>query len=315
MMKSSAALLLVLVGASAACKMPPPKTVHFDSANAGGSEYPPLPEAHEVADPEAKRRDPLAQSPVCDVRSGKLVVQDPRLARVNTGVTSWQQVEKKTPPKPPAPPPDPNAGPVTTDGKSVTVRIPGLAGLASGKKKTDYDADWFAVSCADGKITATLVDETMDLDVLYAIDRNSENDLQILGVSLKQKSILNVQINTIARKPKTIPHTRFLIWDVSKYVTNPIEDVIVMKADKYSDRSDDGGLHVYFLEPGKTAGIHFETAPYSERGEIGRWATTEAATTAAQPAAPAAQPAAPAAQPAAAPAAAPAAPAAAPAAK
>src|SRR5690242_19636184 len=93
-----APLWVVFVAAAAvagtACKLPPPTSVNVDPANKRGTpEYPAL--VPDTFNFEAGAISSGHLTPVCDVRTGKPVNDDKRLAKVMAGVGEWQKNGKK----------------------------------------------------------------------------------------------------------------------------------------------------------------------------------------------------------------------------
>jgi hypothetical protein len=255
-----APLRLALLAAVAAvgCNLPPLTVAHLPPSNGpGDARYPDLPAG--IAKIEATRLADYRTKPICDVRSGKPVHDDKELPKVLAGVAEWQKLGKKSPPKPAAPV-DPNQGPVSVDGKGLTVKIPGLS---SGKKRTDQDPDWFAVACDGPKITLTVADETIELDALYAHESSNSPHLWIGGFSLKQKRVVTAKLVTKAPPPHVVIYSQFHAYDLSRYQTAKVEDVHV-DVDQY-------GYNFYFVDEGKAAGLQVLAEPYGDNVNIGRF--------------------------------------------
>src|SRR4051794_32648827 len=115
-MNRAPVLVILATAMAAGCHLPPPTTVRVDATNSRGTpESPPLVPNAENIEP-SWLKDQLA--PMCDLRSGKPVNDDKKLAKALAGVGEWQKVNKKSPPKPPEPV-NPNQGPVTVNSKGV----------------------------------------------------------------------------------------------------------------------------------------------------------------------------------------------------
>jgi hypothetical protein len=238
------------------CNLPPPTTVKVDPTNSRGTpSFPPLAPDAQSVDP-GQMKDKL--TPICDVRSGKLVNDDKKLAKAVAGVGEWQKLNAKAPPKAPEPV-DPNQGPVSVTGKGVAVKIPGL----ESKKHTDQDPDWFAVSCADNKITATLNEEVIDLDALYSRESNASPDLWLAGYSLKTKRVILTKVSTKPRAKNTVPNTSFFVYDLTRYLTAKVEAVEVLNGN--------GGFALFFLDEGKKGGLRMLSAQYGDSVSVGRF--------------------------------------------
>lgn len=222
----------------AGCHLPPPTTANLHEINGSSSDPPPaLTPAINYIDP-AWLKDEL--KPVCSVQNGKEVNDEPRLAKLQAAITEWQKGEHKSPPVPPKPV-DPNAGPVSIDKTGVGVHIPG-----NYKKSTDQDPDWFAISCAGGKITVTLGLDNYEFDTLYVEDESSSQKFAVLAYSLANKHVFDTEFQTTTLKPHVVDtNSKFLVFDLAPYLTGPVDSVTPVW--------DQNGFRLYFNDPGRAA--------------------------------------------------------------
>jgi hypothetical protein len=264
-------LALLAIAFASGCNLP---TVSVYPTNGySDHEFTPLPAATVQLTASALTEGSL--QPFCDVRSGKAVRDENVLAKVSAGIKDWQRINKKEPAKPVAPPAavDPDRSPVSVNSRGVSVRLPGVGPSTPVKHYTDHDPRWFAVSCAGDKITVTLEDQAVDLDVLYTRDDPDAPELWLAGYSLKTKVVFTARLSPT--KPyRPDPSNVFYTYDLSRYLSEKVEPPqLVFK--KGSGGRGSGSLRLYFLDNGHAAGLQFVSE--ETNAEVGRFTVVASA--------------------------------------
>jgi len=275
-----AALLVSVALSTAGCNLP---SVAVYPTNTGlEHDYNPLPAA--IATVAADQIAEGSVQPFCEVRGGKTVRDDRALAKVTAGIAEWQRINKKTPPRPPAPPPavDPHRSPVDVSAKGVTVSPGGLFGIESApvRRRTDTanKPSWFAISCAGEKITATLEDQDIDLDALFTHEEPDSPELWLAGYSLTTKVAFMAKValkvpDRVGREGET----HFYTYDLSRYLTAKVERTALTFDPGFNGLKGRGSLHLYFLDTGSAAGLHVVKGPIGEDVDVQKFTVIAAA--------------------------------------